>query len=164
MLGVLIRITTSSFVHTKLQTWNAYTEPVRYNYAYCTCRNMPMHAHTTHSLPSLLSFIWSDVVPRLHFVANLLDGLGRVVGKVEVPHLLRRHRHNCKRLLVLSAGSQPHLGGGGGANLHVYTPLHTCTCTVLNHYSLLSLINLPLSIVIPLGVHVYMFNLEPLPP
>ena len=59
-----------------------------------------------------LSFVGRHVLSFLHARGNPLDGLGCVVGKVEVPHLLLGHGDNGKRFLVLPAWCQTHLGGG----------------------------------------------------
>ena len=56
-----------------------------------------------------LSFVRCHVVVLVHLVCYLLDGLCRIVGKVQVPDLLGRDRYDGKGLLVLLVGCQPHL-------------------------------------------------------
>lgn len=60
-------------------------------------------------LRSSLSLILSHVVSLVHLLGDLLDGLGYVIGKVEVPHLLRGDRDNGKCLLVFTLVSQTNL-------------------------------------------------------
>ena len=56
-----------------------------------------------------LSLILSHVVSLFHLLCDLLDGLGHIIGKVKIPHLLRGHWHDGKCLLVLTLVSQTNL-------------------------------------------------------
>ena len=73
----------------------------------------------TAPAPSL-SFVVGDEAG-LQFLAEALQHLASVVGEVQVPHLLGRHWHQRKRLLVLPQlpPGQTHLGHDGPLALPV---------------------------------------------
>lgn len=75
-----------------------------------------------YNVTNSLSLILCHVVPLFHLLCDLLDGLGHIIGKVQISHLLRGYWHNGKRLFVLTLVSQTNL------KVKRYIIIYTCIC------------------------------------
>ena len=83
----------------------------------------------------------------VHLLGDLLDGLGYVIGEVEVPHLLRGDRDYGKCLLVFTLVSQTNLKSKqhrhdkslrkllGKGRQDYFANADTCMCVIVTTYT-----------------------------